>query len=76
MLTNFYIDGFNLYYRALRNTPFRWLDLRKLAEMLFPNDEIRRICYFTALLNERPDNSGQPLAPIDVLAGVRDAAWV
>ena len=60
MLTNFYIDGFNLYYRALRNTPFRWLDLRKLAEMLFPNDEIRRICYFTALLNERPDNPGQP----------------
>ena len=60
MLTNFYIDGFNLYYRTLRNTPFRWLDLRKLAEMLFPNDEIRRICYFTALLNERPDNSGQP----------------
>ena len=60
MLTNFYIDGFNLYYRALRNTPFRWLDLRKLAEMLFPNDDIRRICYFTALLNERPDNSGQP----------------
>jgi uncharacterized LabA/DUF88 family protein len=60
MLTNFYIDGFNLYYRALRNTPFRWLDLRKLAEMLFPNDEIRRVCYFTALLNERPDNPGQP----------------
>jgi uncharacterized LabA/DUF88 family protein len=28
--------------------------------MLFPNDEIRRICYFTALLNERPDNPGQP----------------
>ena len=60
MLTNFYIDGFNLYYRALRNTPFRWLDLRKFAEMLFPNDEIHRICYFTALLNERPDNPGQP----------------
>ena len=60
MLTNFYIDGFNLYYRALRNTPFRWLDLRKLAEMLFPNDEIRRICYFTALLNEQPDDPGQP----------------
>ena len=32
MITNVYIDGFNLYYRALKDTPFRWLDLRKLAE--------------------------------------------
>ena len=31
MITNVYIDGFNLYYRALKDTPFRWLDLRKLA---------------------------------------------
>ena len=67
MLTNFYIDGFNLYYRALRNTQFRWLDLRKLAEMLFPNDDIRRICYFTALLNERSDNPGQPLRQLTYL---------
>ena len=32
MITNLYIDGFNLYYRALKDTPFRWLDLRKLAD--------------------------------------------
>ena len=61
MITNFYIDGFNLYYRALRGTPFRWLDLRQLAETLFPDDEIRRICYFTALLTARSDNPGPPL---------------
>ena len=61
VITNFYIDGFNLYYRALRGTPFRWLDLRRLAETLFPDDEIHRICYFTALLTARPDNPGQPL---------------
>ena len=36
MITNLYIDGFNLYYRALKDTPFRWLDLRRLAETLFP----------------------------------------
>ena len=29
MITNLYIDGFNLYYRVLKDTPFRWLDLRK-----------------------------------------------
>ena len=59
MITNVYIDGFNLYYRALKDTPFRWLDLRKLAEILFPRDTIHRVCYFTALLDVRPANPGQ-----------------
>ena len=56
MITNLYIDGFNLYYRALKDTPFRWLDLRKLAETLFPQDSINRVCYFTARLDARPGN--------------------
>ena len=59
MITNLYIDGFNLYYRALKDTPFRWLNLRKLAETLFPEDTIHRVCYFTALLEARPNNPGQ-----------------
>ena len=60
MITNLYIDGFNLYYRALKDTPFRWLDLRKLSENLFPSDAIHRICYFTARLDARAGNPGQP----------------
>ena len=60
MITNAYIDGFNLYYRALKDTPFRWLDLRKLAETLFPQDSIGRVCYFTARLDVRPGNPSQP----------------
>ena len=60
MITSLYVDGFNLYYRALKDTPFRWLDLRKLAEALFPNDTIRKISYFTARLDARPGNPGQP----------------
>ena len=60
MRTNIYIDGFNLYYRALKDTPFRWLDLRKLSETLFPQDTINRVCYFTARLDTRPSNPGQP----------------
>ena len=60
MITNVYIDGFNLYYRALKDTPFRWLDLRKLAENLFPQDTIYRVCYFTARLDARPGNPAQP----------------
>ena len=59
MITNVYIDGFNLYYRALKDTPFRWLDLRKLAETLFPQDTIHAVRYFTARLDARPSNPGQ-----------------
>ena len=59
MITNLYIDGFNLYYRALKDTPFRWLDLRKLADTLFPLDDIRKVSYFTARLDVRPNNPGQ-----------------
>ena len=60
LITNVYIDGFNLYYRALKDTPFRWLDLRKLSEAIFPRDTIHRVCYFTARLDVRPGNPGQP----------------
>lgn len=59
MITNVYIDGFNLYYRALKDTPFRWLNLRRLGENLFPSDDIHRVCYFTARLDVRPGNPGQ-----------------
>ncbi len=55
--TNVYVDGFNLYYRALKDTPFRWLDLRKLSEVLFPQDTINQVCYFTRIARctaERP----------------------
>ena len=59
LLTNIYIDGFNLYHRALKGTEFKWLNLRILAEILFPNDVIRHICFFTALVNARPQNPNQ-----------------
>ena len=32
MATGVYIDGLNLYYGALRGTPFRWLDLEKFSQ--------------------------------------------
>ncbi len=60
LITNVYVDGFNLYYRAVKDRPFRWLDLRKLAETLFPQDDVHRVCYFTARLRGRPDNPAQP----------------
>jgi uncharacterized LabA/DUF88 family protein len=47
---NVYVDGFNLYNAALKGTPYKWLDLRKLARFLLPHDRIHRIRYFTALV--------------------------
>lgn len=54
--TNVYVDGFNLYYRAVRNTPYQWLDVSLVCQALLPSHEINRIRYFTALLQARPDN--------------------
>ena len=42
-----------------------------MAEALFPDDEIRRICYFTALLNARPDNPAQPLRQLVYLRALQ-----
>ena len=59
MKANIYVDGFNLYYGCLKDTPYRWLDLAKLCGLLLPSHEINRIRYFTAPLNIRPDNPHQ-----------------
>jgi hypothetical protein len=48
---NVYVDGFSLYYWALKGTPYRWLDLRKLSKSLLPHDRIHRIRYFTARIH-------------------------
>jgi hypothetical protein len=54
---NVYVDGFSLYHAALRHTPYKWLDLRKLARFLLPNDRINRIRYFTANPVYRPQDA-------------------
>ena len=43
-----YIDGFNLYYGALRGGPHKWLNLERYFHLLLPNDSIQKIRYFTA----------------------------
>lgn len=51
-----YIDGFNLYYRAVKNTPFKWLDLKKLCQSILAKDhKIEKIKYFTANVSGRND---------------------
>lgn len=46
----FYVDGFNLYYRALRKPELKWLNVQALAEALFPDDELLIVKYFTATI--------------------------
>lgn len=56
----FYIDGFNLYYGALRDRPYRWVDLEALCRCYIkPGFEFVGAKYFTAKLKDRPENPGQ-----------------
>jgi hypothetical protein len=59
--TNIYVDGFNLYYGALKATPYKWLNIHKLCQLLLPNNQIHQIKYFTALVSARPHDPGQPV---------------
>ena len=60
MKTNVYIDGFNLYYGAVKGTPHKWLDLAALCTRLFPRNQINRIRYFTAIvIPDRPIRASQ-----------------
>jgi uncharacterized LabA/DUF88 family protein len=59
--TNVYIDGFNLYYGALRKTAYRWLDVRNLCSLLLPHNTIYEVKYFTAHVSARPGDPDQPV---------------
>jgi hypothetical protein len=48
MDTHVYIDGFNLYYGAVKGTPYKWLNLSDLCSSLLPGRKIKLIRYFTA----------------------------
>ena len=55
MRTTIYVDGLNLYYRCLRKTEFKWLDLSLLfTNLLDAKYEINRINYFFAYIKPLP----------------------
>lgn len=58
--TYIYVDGFNLYYNALKGTQYKWLDLMKLSRLLLPQHDVRRIRYFTARVTAMPHDLDQP----------------
>jgi len=54
-----YIDGFNLFYGALKgHDDVKWLDLRAWCARLLPAYDIERVVYCTARTASRPDNPG------------------
>ncbi len=56
---NVYIDGLSLYYGALKNTPYRWLDVGKLSRALVPRHyTIHEIKYYTARVLPLPHDPG------------------
>ena len=61
MKTILYIDGFNLFYSAVKGTPLRWLDPVSLVGRAFPNNQIIGTKYFTAKVRALPNNPGQPI---------------
>lgn len=61
MKTCVYVDGFNLYFGSLRGTPYKWLNVRRMSELLLPDHEIVRLRYFTARVSGRPEDPGAPI---------------
>ena len=61
MRTYVYIDGFNLYYLALKASPWKWLDLLALSQtILKPQHQILKIKYFTARVSATPNDPTKP----------------
>ena len=60
MRTRIYVDGFNLYYGALKGTRYKWLDPIKLSTLLLPAScVLDKVLYFTARVSGIPD-AGAP----------------
>ena len=71
-----YIDGFNLYYGAIKNTRWKWLNLERFFTLLRQDDDIHAIKYFTALTSgsHKPNQEAYLLAletlpKVDILLG-------
>jgi uncharacterized LabA/DUF88 family protein len=66
-----YVDGLNLYYRAVKGTAHKWLDIPLLIRSLLrPENDVVRVRYFTADVSGRRD----PNAPVRQQAFLRALA--
>lgn len=66
-----YIDGFNLYYRALRGTRHKWLNVEAFSSAVLPDTSVvAHINYYTAHVSGRLD-SGAPVRQHAYLRALR-----
>lgn len=59
MRTYVYIDGFNFYYGAVKDTPYKWLDFKKLLGFLLKPDhniELFNLAIVNIANNSRIEN--------------------
>lgn len=62
MRTSVYVDGFNLYFGALKGTPHKWLDIQALCKYLLkPENKVGTIKYFTANVSGTVGDPDKPL---------------
>ncbi|MCP5358294.1 MAG: NYN domain-containing protein [Pseudomonadales bacterium] len=63
METAVYIDGYNLFYGRLRGTPYKWLDIVKLSELITkiqnPSSTVLTVKYFTSPIKANFSTHGQ-----------------
>ena len=56
-----YIDGFNLYYGSVKDTPHKWLDLYALFRNTLPAEcTLLQVKYFTARVSALPHDPDAP----------------
>jgi uncharacterized LabA/DUF88 family protein len=68
-----YIDGFNLYYGALKGTKLKWINLKLLSEQLVPSHyQVGKIKYFTARVSGAydPDSPRRQQLYLSALASI------
>ena len=78
MRTFIYIDGFNLYFRLLKDRPaLKWLNVKALSAAVLPaQNQISRVNYYTAHVSGRldPDAPRRQKAYLGALQSVPEIA--
>lgn len=59
--TYIYVDAFNFYYGAVKNTNYKWVNIYNLCKYLLPKNDIVKIKYFTAVVSARKNDLSQPV---------------
>jgi hypothetical protein len=70
---NVYVDGFNLYFGALKSKPhLKWLDLRRFSEALYEGNTIGKVYYFTADIHRQDEFDLSPSRQTTYLKAAAD----